>query len=157
MCRYPSGVVISFLLGVCPEGRLLGHTVVLFLICLGSLTPSFTVAVPIYICTSVPLSPHSSSPQIIPSLLPKILDTIDYDSVSINCEYCMIHIFQCLFIKAILKSKPVEDNLGYFHLLLHSNVLNSGSLCGPGLVLKLLCCENLLKGTPSHREKKIFL
>lgn len=95
--------------------------------------------------------------QIIPSLFPKILDTIDYDSVSINCEYCMIHIFQCSFIKAILKSKPVEDNLGYFHILLHSNVLNSGSLCGPGLVLKLLCCENLLKETPSHREKKIFL
>lgn len=67
-----SEVVISFLLGVCPE-RLLGHTVVLFLICLGPLTPFCTVAVPIYVPTKCPLI--STPPQIIPSLFPKILDT----------------------------------------------------------------------------------
>lgn len=106
---------------------------------------------------SYQVSPYRHIPPPAKLFLPFFLKSwtqIDYDSVSINCEYCMIHIFQCSFIKARLKSKPVEDNLGYFHILLHSNVLNSGSLCGPGLVLKLLCSENLLKETPSHREKK---
>lgn len=96
-----SEVVISFLLGVCPEERLLGHTVVLFLICLGPLTPFCTVAVPVYVPTKCPLISTSPPKLSLPFFLKSWIQ-IDYDSVSINYEYCMNHIFPCSFIKARL-------------------------------------------------------